>query len=252
MKLQILSDIHNEFSILPVPQTDADVVVLAGDIDVGSKAIEWALGFEKPVLYVLGNHEFYGGHYERVREQVLQAAEGTPIQVLENQAVTIGNVRFLGSTLWTNFELFGQPKSSMAIFMARMMMNDFRHIRTEPDERQLKPEDTLRFHQEAISFLEEALRQPFDGKTVVITHHAPSLQSVHDRFRRDLLSAAFASDLSHLMGDSVDLWIHGHVHNSNDYTVRDTRVVSNPRGYERQGNHSPENPYFKPDFVIEV
>ena len=107
MKLQILSDIHNEFSVLPIPHTNADVVILAGDIDIKNRAIEWAKQFEKPVLYVLGNHEFYGEQFQKIREATRELTQGTNVHFLDDEEVVINGIRFLGGILWTDFKLYG-------------------------------------------------------------------------------------------------------------------------------------------------
>lgn len=252
MKLQILSDIHNEFSVLPIPYTDADVVILAGDIDIKNRAIAWAKQFEKPVLYVLGNHEFYGEQFQKIRETTRKLTEGTNIHFLDDEELVIDGIRFLGGTLWTDFKLFGPYNAEHAKLDAQFAMNDYKTIRYGSDHRRLLPSDTLEMHEKTVSFLKERLAQPFDGKTVVVTHHAPSPQSVASQYKNDKLSPSFASDLEYLMGEPVVLWIHGHVHNCNDYEVNGTRVVSNPRGYQSSRGHYPENGEFKPDLVVEI
>jgi len=252
MKLQILSDIHNEFSVLPIPHTNADVVILAGDIDIKNRAIEWAKQFEKPVLYVLGNHEFYGEHFQKIRETTRKLTQGTNIHFLDDEEVVINGIRFLGGILWTDFKLYGSFRAEHAKLDAQLSMNDYKTIRFGPNYRRLLPLDTLQMHEKTVSFLKEQLVQPFDGKTVVITHHAPSMLSVAPQYKNDKLSPSFASDLEHIMGEPVVLWVHGHVHNYNDYEVNGTRVVSNPRGYQYKNEPMPENSEFKADFVIEV
>ncbi|MGE0175292.1 MAG: metallophosphoesterase [Oligoflexales bacterium] len=252
MKLHILSDVHNEFSVLEPPETDADVVILAGDIDVNLRAIPWAKRFDKPVIYLLGNHEFYGQHYERIVEETRIQTEGTHIHFLDNDALILDGVRFLGGTLWTDFQAFGQARSIVAMMTCQQMINDFKHITIGSEERHLRPEDTVTMFETTVSFLKAKLMEPFDGKTVVITHHAPSMESVADRFKHDILTPGFASDLTHLMGPDVALWVHGHVHNSSDYVCNGTRVVCNPRGYQNQGASSSENKAFNPALVVEV
>jgi predicted phosphodiesterase len=250
MKIQILSDIHNEFSVLPIPHTNADVVILAGDIHLGNRGIDWAQQFEKPVIYVMGNHEYYQGHLETINQRIKAASVGTNVYLLDDDEVVIQGVRFVGGTLWTDFELFGQARSPLAMMDARMKMNDFKLIQYGPDCRRLQPEDTTELFKSTVLRLQESLAKPFSGETVVVTHHAPSIQSVHPRYLHDVLTPAFASDLEALMGDPVSLWVHGHVHNSNDYEVNGTRVVSNPRGYQQEG--PPENAMFNSELVVEV
>ncbi len=251
MKLNILSDVHNEFSVLPIPHTDADVVILAGDIDLDARAIEWAKGFDKQVVYLPGNHEYYKGHLETVDQRIRDAAAGTNVSILDGELI-IDNVRFLGGILWTDFKLFSEAQAEFAKLDAQASMNDYRLIRTGAGYRKLNPNDTQLIFHKTVVLLETRLKEPFPGKTVVVTHHAPSFQSIAPMYRQDSLTPAFASNLDYLMGEPISLWIHGHVHHSNDYEINGTRIISNPRGYQLKGDASPENPDFKADLIIEV
>lgn len=252
MKLLILSDIHNEFSVLPYPEVDADVVILAGDIDTKLRGIDWAKGFNKPVLYVLGNHEFYGQQLEAVRRKTRERTQGTHVHLLDDEELILQGVRFFGGTLWTDFNLFGEARSELALLDAQFSMSDYRSIRTGASYRRLQPRDTRFLHEITVAFMKERLSQPFDGPTVVITHHAPSFQSIEPKYHHDRLTPAYASNLEGLMGEPVTLWIHGHVHHSNDYHIGGTRVVSNPRGYQPKGYSTPENAAFEPNFLVKI
>lgn len=252
MKLNIMSDVHNEFSVLEPPQTDADVVILAGDIDTKLRAVPWAQRFEKPVIYVLGNHEFYGSQIERIIEKTREQAQGSNVHFLENNAVVVEGVRFIGTTLWTDFKLFGEATEEFAKLDALMRMTDYRVIRYTSRYRRLLPKDTQALYSMSVEFLQQQLKEPFDGKTVVVTHHAPSMKSVHEDYRHDSLTPSYASSLQYLMGEPVCLWVHGHMHHSIDYTVNGTRVVSNPRGYHPKGIMLPENRAFDPGFLVEI
>ena len=130
MKLNVLSDLHLSLGALTIPENDADVVILAGDLARPREAIAWASGFAKPVLYVPGNHEFYGGGIEGTVEELKRLCAGTTIHVLDNDEVTIDGVRFLGTTLWTDFMLFGEgEKRAQAMQEAQRFMRDFSRIR---------------------------------------------------------------------------------------------------------------------------
>ena len=130
MRLNVLSDLHLGFGALDRPVNDADVVVLAGDISRPREAIAWALKFDKPVLYVPGNHEFYGHSIDGALEELQRLGEGTQVQVLDDRELVMGGVRFLGSTLWTDFELFDDPQQRAAAKSeARRLMRDFSRIR---------------------------------------------------------------------------------------------------------------------------
>ncbi|CAN7215852.1 metallophosphoesterase [Phyllobacterium sp. LjRoot231] len=253
MKLWIISDLHLEFDNVALPPhvPDADVCVAAGDVHRGfKKAIGWLgthIAPRMPVVYVGGNHEFYRGSIVDGLEEAKELASQYPgVHFLENNLVEIDGVRFVGATLWTDFRIQGHQE--LAMLYARNHMKDYRAIfwRKKPFIR-LTPSDTVRVHSQSKSFLSAALATTFDGKTVVVTHHLPHMLSVPQRFQSDLLSAAFASDLSELIEESgPELWVHGHTHNSCDYRVGDTRIICNPKGYPD------ENPEFNATVVIEI
>jgi predicted phosphodiesterase len=253
MKLNILSDLHLRFEPFERPVNDADVVVLAGDIARPREAAAWALGFSKPVLYVAGNHEFYGSSIDGAAAELERLCRGTHVHVLNDREAVIDGVRFLGSTLWTDFELFGvgEPKAA-AMAEAKRLLRDFSRIALRDSTGAVfTPEDSTVLFKRHADWLASRLATPHDEPTVVITHHAPSPRSIHPRFAGTLLNACFVSDAESLLGaDRALLWIHGHTHDSFDYEVKGTRVVCNPRGYSRSGVN--ENPHFDPNFTIEV
>ncbi len=254
MKLHVLSDLHLSRGGLDLPPTDADVVVLAGDIARPEPALAWARRIDKPVLYVAGNHEFYGGTLAGTRAQLQAQAAGSNVHVLDDSSLELGGVRFLGSTLWTDFRLFGDgPARDTAVAQALRFMRDFQRIHLDGERQQVfTPFDAASLFQRHAAWLDHALGQPFEGPTVVITHHAPSALSVEPRFADSPLSACFASRADHLLrADRAALWIHGHMHHSADYRVGATRVVCNPRGYAN-ADGVPENPRFDPALVIAV
>ena len=253
MKLNILSDLHLGFGAFDRPQNDADVVILAGDISRPREAAAWALRFEKPVLYVLGNHEFYGSSIDGAADEIKRLCAGTCVRVLDNTEIVIGHVRFLGTTLWTDFELFGEgERKAAAMAEARHLIRDFNRIQlVEAATALFSPEDSAALFKRQAGWLDGRLDAAHDGPTVVITHHAPTRKSIHPRFVDSLLNACFVSDAERLIrADRAQLWIHGHTHDSFDYIVNGTRVVCNPRGYAKAGVN--ENPRFDPDLMIEV
>ena len=253
MKLNILSDLHLGLGTLEPPATDADVVILAGDISRPREAIAWASQLQKPVLYIAGNHEFYGGSLPGTLEALKTFAASSGVRVLDDEEIVLGGVRFLGTTLWTDFMLFGAgPTRDAAIHDAHRFMRDFSRIRTDDVAREVfTPQDAAARFRVHRAWLAARLSEPSSLPTVVITHHAPSRRSIHPRFADSLLNACFVSDLEGLMdGDRAALWIHGHTHDSFDYTVNGTRVVCNPRGYAKDGVN--ENALFDPNLVIDV
>jgi hypothetical protein len=158
------------------------------------------------------------------------------------------NLRILGCTLWTDFCLFGEVTKLMAMRAGQQGLNDFRAIH-EGRLGHFSPQHSIDLHEKSLAWLKAKLDEPFDGKTVVVTHHLPSKQSVVDRYKDDLLSACFASELDYLFG-KMDLWIHGHTHDNLDYTVNGTRVICNPRGYVTMNGQ--ENFDFNPGLVVDI
>lgn len=253
MKLHILSDLHLSVHGLEIPRTEADVVILAGDIARPEAAVAWASRFAQPVLYVAGNHEFYGGSIRGTMQELKQRCASTCIQVLDSDESIINGVRFLGTTLWTDFMLFGAGEQrEQAIEQARAFTRDFSRIRTDPaSATPFSPDDAVALFKRHVSWLKTKLDELFPGPTVVITHHAPSRRSIHPRFTNSLLNVCFIADVEFLMGaERVVLWIHGHTHDSFNYAVNGTHVVCNPRGYARNGVN--ENALFEPELIISL
>jgi predicted phosphodiesterase len=253
MKINVLSDLHLGYSSWDTPINGSDLVVLAGDIAPPRLAIAWALRLQKPVVYVPGNHEFYGSSIEHTTAQLEALCAGTQVHVLDDDVAVIGGVRFVGTTLWTDFRACGDGEArSAAMEDAKRQLRDFNRIRlSKGSTRPFTPEDAAALFEHHATWLARQLAEPHDGPTVVVSHHAPSLRSIHPRFAGSLLNASFVSDVEHLLGaDKACCWIHGHTHDSFDYTVRGTRVICNPRGYAKAGRN--ENRHFDPHLVIDV
>lgn len=281
MKLLVLSDLHLESGPAPtVPSgLEYDTVVLAGDIDSpGTSAVRWAEREStfggRPVIYVPGNHEFYGREMGSELEEMREAADSTSVHVLNRDFFTINRVRFLGTTLWTDFALpiainESEPhRDGEVVDVARALASanhhvmDFRAIqladpsiprhRGEPVmRRQLRAEDTLYMHYIDRDWLRRELMRPFEGLTVVVTHHAPARGSVAPRCAGDSLTPAFVSALPDEFFDVPALWVHGHTHAPADYRRGNCRVLSNPRGY-RTHDGVWENIQFDAGFVVDV
>ncbi|MFI8384924.1 metallophosphoesterase family protein [Pseudomonas sp. NPDC079086] len=247
MRIHLLSDLHNEHDAYKPQYHDADIVILAGDIDVKARGVEWAKkAFQCPVLYVLGNNEYYGGHMPSTLEKMRSAGLGSHVQVLERDAVIISGTRFLGATMWTDFSATGNKP--LASITAQSMMNYYRQIRAGEHYRRIKPGDFADKALKTRSWLQSKLAEPFPGQTVVITHHAPLMRSLAENpHSGGHLDAAYANEWIDLMGgDRVALWVHGHSHTTVDYHEAGTRIVCNPRGYpgERTG--------FNPQLIINL
>ena len=248
MKIRIVADLHLEFADVVMPAVEADVVVVAGDVRCGPKGVDrlCALFPDLPVVYVLGNHEYYGQAHPRLIEKARARSEGTNVRLLENGRADFCGVTFLGCTFWTDFRLCGNPR--IAGGEAARAMTDYRKIRVSPAYRKLTPVDTALLHAESRRWLSEKFEENRAGRLVVVTHHAPSPRSLPPVWRDDLLSAAYASALDEFVaGSGAALWIHGHVHSRNEYVIGETRVVCNPRGYPDEVGNG-----FDPNLVLEI
>ncbi len=253
MRFWVFSDLHLDVNAafpfgLPKPWPEHDAVIIAGDLCEGlARGVQWIAetGLSaKPVIYVGGNHEFYG--HDRIADLSdgrAAAAQHTNIHLLERDRITIADVTILGCTLWTDYELYGTPEASMA--MAERLMNDHQMIafgRLKWSAVAARDE-----HRASAAWLAKKLRLAKDrAKTVVVSHHAPSPKSSSSRFFGHSLSAAFASDLSPLLAQA-GLWVHGHTHLAVDYVHEGCRIVNNPRGYVR---HEMTN--FQDTLVVEI
>ena len=232
MKLHILSDLHIEFDDFNIPDVDADLVILAGDIHVKDKGLKWILrqNLKIPVIYVLGNHEFYNNRFPKLIDKLKRQARGTNVHILENDAIDIGGIHFFGCTLWSDMELFGDR--STAIAEAAEGMNDYHLIWNNETHRMLTPQETVAWHKQSAKKLREFLETDDPRKSVMVTHSVPSIQSIPERFQDHVLVPAFASNMENLIQEfSPRLWIHGHTHDSIDYQIGKTRIICNPRGY---------------------
>jgi predicted phosphodiesterase len=250
VRLQVLSDLHLEQAAFAMPSVDADVIVLGGDTATGTGGVDWARGWARgrPVLYLAGNHEFYGHALPGLIDELRQAADGSAVQVLENDELLVDGVRFLGCTLWSDFDFDGPEHRELSMRLCERVVNDYTHITFGPGGRTLAARDTRMLHLSSRRWLTERLEQAHDGPTVVLTHHAPLIGGTPPTRELRALAGAFASDLTDLMGaERVSLWIYGHTHRATDLEVRGTRVLSNPRGYPHQPVAE-----FDPEYVVDV
>lgn len=254
MKARILSDLHFDAAGMePLPPAGFDCALVAGDARNGNPAelIESLLELlpEPSIFFVPGNHEGYGfPHWPDLAAALREAAEGTRVRVLSRESALFGGVRILGATLWTDFCLFGFERRDHAMEAAHRRYADFRRVGVAGAA--LRPSDALRFHQQDLAFLQSRLSVPFEGPTVVMTHHSPRRESVPALYRHDIGSAFFSSHLDDGLLAKADLWVHGHTHSSFSYRVGGCRVVSNPRGY--LFGDEPENPAFDPAFFVDI
>ena len=267
MRIWFLSDLHHHSSWPFEPPAVApacDAIVIAGDSgeEMSRKAIPWTAEtfgrYGKPVLYVPGNHDFYGANisYE-VRKAHLVAEHHKIILLAQGEFVVIGDVRFVGATLWTDYALGAW--GHQAELEAMRNMSDFRYIRFGSSYQKARPKEIIDIHYQHRGRIEQVLATPFDGPTVVISHHAPLERSLQNGRQEGPLDAAYASDLTAMIEQyRPEVWLHGHVHVSHNYVHGNTRVRSNPRGYlmgnvmHGRGRTWPENPAFDRELVVEV
>lgn len=256
MKILIASDLHLRIAaaregvdLFSDVDVDANVAVVAGDVCDGLAGVEWlgeTLAQRMDVVCVLGNHDLYGedmlGGYERAFEI---ANRYDRLHLLQDSAVVIQGVRFIGSTLWTDYKLFedgGGASAAECMRVAKYELADYGEIYAAGAEhgrmgRLLTAKDTIGHHERSVAYLASLFGDEFDGQTVVVSHHAVSARSICKRFADNLTSAGFASNLDGLVELSgAALWVHGHVHHSVYYKIGQTRVVCNARGYESVAN----------------
>jgi predicted phosphodiesterase len=272
MRILPLSDLHMEstrgWDLPPLHELPPfDVAVVAGDLTTrmarGVQLIHrWIPG--RACLYVAGNHEHYGTDIDINVAKAREAAKGTSVLVASNDVHSIDGVDFLGCTLWTNFDLFGDRHKAMVL--AGDMMNDFSKIRVDNYRRKFRPADALARHNESVAFLKNGLARSNASQKVVVTHHKPIATAgdlkAPDGYP-DLIQANYCSDLTaDFFVDGPDAWVFGHTHQSVDAVVgRDrgrgrgpTRLISNAKGCGPWPGRfpSPENKNFDPHFVFEI
>ena len=284
IRIQVISDIHAELTPdaeLPaeVVATGADLVILAGDTAHAPDAVMVAAKMFPgvPLVMVGGNHEHYhtGLPINDGFDAMRRAAAGhgltqkRPVHVLEDEEVVVEvqgvPVRFIGATLWTDFALFDNPVRDR-MFVERGL-NDFRAIRGRgvnllslfmggDGTKALQTDEWLDRHDASKAFIQARLAVPHPGPTIVVTHHLPSMRSVIPQYRKDRVSAGFASRLDDVVGMCATLWVHGHTHSSRRWRHScGTLVVCNPAGYVRRnkaGQLWRENVDFDPRLVIDI
>jgi hypothetical protein len=271
MKIQLLSDLHLEvhpqLHIEPAP--GADLLVLAGDIgsyqqgslltepDFGLRRFSPHHGWPVPVIFLPGNHEYDLLDFDQAHQRLRDQCETLGMVWLERESVVLDGVRFVGTTLWSDFDALSQGQTPPERDLTRILRQRdkaFRaanfYLRKTGGTRFGQPMLAEQVREQALlcrAWLEQALAQPFDGTTVVVTHFAPSLQSADPRYGLVPGTAGFCNTLDHLL-PAAGLWLHGHLHAPSDYLRHGCRVRANPLGYARKG----EQDRFDPALCIEV
>ncbi|MCB5262958.1 MAG: metallophosphoesterase [Candidatus Cloacimonetes bacterium] len=257
MKIQVVSDLHLEFPanrawlrknpLLP----KADILLIAGDLCTlkqFDRIQPFIDGFSQDFALVIstyGNHEFYGSNIEGAYPSVYQEIAERHFR-LNNAVYLHQDLRIIASLLWSQIPPQAEAKVEHGL-------NDYRFIYKaglRGTETHLRASDSNLYHELSLNYIREVLSQPFDGKTVLLTHHLPSFQCEPEMFRGSNLSTGFVSNLDELILEhpEISLWAHGHAHDFDDRYIGKTRVVRNPLGYV---DHREERD-FKRDFVVEL
>ena len=271
VKIQLMSDLHLEGhpDYRPHPAPDAELLVLAGDVgsyqrgsrlggdDFGLARFSPRNGWPVPVLYVPGNHEYDARDFDETHARLRELCAELDITWLEREQRIFGDVRFVGTTLWADFDALALAPGEAEQSLDQVLKQ--RHKAFRAANFYLQKAAALRrgelmlaegWREQALvcqAWLREALAQPFDGTTVVVTHFAPSLRSADPRYGVTPATAGFCNSLEDLMA-RADYWLHGHLHCPQDYREAGCRVVANTLGYASKG----EQEGFREQFVLDL
>ena len=255
VKLQIFSDLHLElpyykpdlYDLRVIPDLHADIVVAAGDICIGTQGAEW-LNAQFPnseIIYILGNHEYYTFDFPGLVDEVRAFSDNQKFHFLEDDSLDLLGYQFFSASLWTDFNLYGDSASAMD--QAGSYMNDYYSINGP-----ITPADTLAKHKASMVALQQFLENHNPEKSIVVTHHAPSMKSWGGRDLPGHLGAAYSSNLEELILEyQPKYWIHGHLHRTMNYNIGNTQVIQNGLGY-LQKDLLRSNPNFNPQFQIHL
>ncbi|MDP3835436.1 MAG: metallophosphoesterase [Hydrogenophaga sp.] len=239
MNIQLLSDLHLEANpdFVPQPAPGADLLVLAGDVGSyqkrrdGSVMDEPDWGLQRfarwpvPVLFVPGNHEYDALDVDEAHERLRETCERLGLLWLERETRMMQGVRFVGTTLWSDYDVLGQREKAF-----RAANHYLVKMASERDGQLFDAEAMRALAMDCQRWLRQALAEPFDGTTVVVTHFAPTLHSMDPRYGKSPGTAGFCNALDDWL-PQADLWLHGHLHCPTDVQVGRCRIVANPLGY---------------------
>ncbi len=245
MKILPISDLHLELAEkeYALDLDGYDALFLLGDIHTKGRSISWIkkqVEPDFPVFYVLGNHEYYQGHIRHTLCKMKEEAKGYNIKILENETAHLDGYRIIGATGWSSFKAAGEH-ANLAILKAEEGRNlysagvmDYRYIKTG-SYKKIRAYELINKNLDTYNYLKSELGRPYDGRTVVMTHHAPSIQSLPGGKIEDILDASDVNTWEDLITEhSVDFWFHGHIHHKADYLIGKTRIINNPFGYPKQ------------------
>lgn len=256
-----MSDMHGYIDFVhELPEQDDTILLLPGDLGEVCRSsyrehVQILSDKYREVLLVPGNHEYYKGNIHRTHDRLKELDDSIEnFHFLQDNYRTFDDVMIIGSTLWTDFD----GSNPLTRYLAAIEMNDYKHIRHGPVgvpwQRKLKPEDVELIHYKSKNYIKNSVdtaRGTCDNlKVLVMTHHSPSFQSVPEMYIGDKLNGCFCSFMDYYIGELNPLvWVHGHIHQSSDYMIGDTRVICNPRGY---GQRASENRNFNSALTFEV
>lgn len=258
-KIGVLSDLHLEASNMEIENPGWDILVLAGDISSDFSLLDRFFSYQCPqdipIIYVPGNHEYEAKVKEEVIPQLREVLKDFPhVHILQNETIVLEGIKFIGTTLWSNFEGAGYQDKEEVKKWAKTNVVDFFKIYLKSEEKKYKPwtpDDMEKEFKKSYDFLEYELKNnPFDGPKFVITHFAPTPQSSHPKYKKDMMRAYWANDVTNLMGFS-DYWHHGHTHDTFSYEKEGTQVICNPRGYSQLFNLA-QNEKFNKSLILNV
>jgi predicted phosphodiesterase len=276
MKINVISDLHLEFSDLTLP--GGDVLILSGDVMEARKLkrdqydpmnvllphedtlkrpdryyrffAEECAKYHK-VIYVMGNHEHYGFQFQKTWAHINEQLPDN-VHLLERETLDIEDVTFVGCSLWTDMN----REDDLTMYHMRSMMNDYKQITMYNEAKnvyhRLTPERTVEEFYRSRDYIRTVVEGRHDQKFVVVTHHSPTKMSTHPRYTHDtLMNGAYSSDLSEFILDNpqIRVWTHGHTHDPFDYMVGSTRIICNPRGY---AGYEERAEHFDPTYGFEV
>lgn len=290
-RVQIISDVHSRWDSCDFDPT-AQLILALGDLTEGAEGVKWLKSARRPVLYIPGNHEFYGADYTARLAELESAAAGSQVNIMNQKSAVAGGWRFLCATLWTDHH----DLDAALVSQSARLLNDYRHIQVKgwlksddnkarygaarealierspelagaiparPDK--MNPLVALCLHQDAVGFLVSELSKPWSGRTMVLTHHAPSSHSLvfggylasletasirlaFERKERPHKIGAYASDLEYLFSNyPIDLWSHGHLHEGLRYSIGGADVITNPSGYNDR-----QNKLYQPSLTLDL
>lgn len=266
MKIWYLSDLHIDFGKQHIKEyPEVDIVVILGD--VGNRMSGWdfihnLLNKGYQVLFILGNHEYYNNSLKRIytMKEILKLWKDKELlfpnfHVLHNETFILDNVKFIGSTLWTNFsnqkqetiDLFYNEQNDSKVIFKTVRNMGFKRLGGTP----INHHDVTSFYNESINFIKSEVDKPFNGHKIVLTHFAPSYQSIGEKYKQYVNDYGNYANLldEYIQNSTIDYWIHGHIHTSSYYKIGNTTIACNPSGYKSERKINEEFDIIK---IIEI